>query len=263
MMLTYRHDAARTAADDRAPASHNVAMSDNEAISRLIRRAARDHLRPLGLQQKGRSRMWFDDHRWWLIVVEFQPGSGPGTYLNIGAMWLWSECDYWAFDVGGRVHWNDDGSFTAEPWPIDVGWQQHVAFLNLEQFASDVAPVATAAAGRVAELRAQFPDLGAVAEYLNGSVVRPDETPLWRAFHGGVAAAVSGDAETADRRLAEVMSAEILTDWQHSLAAKAADLRSLLGEPDVLRDYVLESINRSRRLLKLPEDYLDRNIFWA
>lgn len=215
-------------------------MSDNQAIGRLIAAAARGHLRPLGLRQRGRSRLWFDDHGWWLVVVEFQPGSGPGTYLNVGAMWLWAERDYWAFDEGGRVHWRDDGTFTSEPPQGEQGWQQHVNFVKVEQFARDVVPVATAGAGRVAELRAQFPDPAAVAERMTTSTARPGETSLWRAFHGGVAAALSGDAVMADRCLAEVMSTEVLANWQHSLAVQAADLRSLLGEPLELHSHVLE-----------------------
>ncbi|MEH1130815.1 hypothetical protein [Micromonospora sp. CPCC 206061] len=228
-------------------------MSDNQAISRLIAAAARVHLRSLGLRQKGRSRLWFDDHGWWLVVVEFQPGRGPGTYLNVGAMWLWAERDYWAFDEGCRVYWRDDGSFTSAPRPGEQGWQQHVDFVSVEQFARDVAPVATVAAGCVAELRTQFPDPAAVAERMTTSPARPGNTPLWRMFHGGVAAALSGDAVTGDRCLAEVMSTEMFANWQHSLAVQAADLRSLLGEPLELHGYVLETIRRTRHMLKLPE----------
>jgi hypothetical protein len=43
-------------------------------------------LTPLGLTQRGRSRLWLDDHGWWLIVVEFQPSAwSRGSHLNVSA----------------------------------------------------------------------------------------------------------------------------------------------------------------------------------
>jgi hypothetical protein len=61
-------------------------------------------LRPLGLQRKGRSRVWFDDHGWWVGVVGFQPSRfSRGSYLNVGAMWLWSGNSHVTDQVGVRV----------------------------------------------------------------------------------------------------------------------------------------------------------------
>ena len=54
--------------------------------TKIITQAAREILRPKGLVQIGRSRLWTDDHGWWLINVEFQPsGVSKGSYLNVGA----------------------------------------------------------------------------------------------------------------------------------------------------------------------------------
>ena len=80
-------------------------MSQVNPHSRLITAAAREVLRPLGLFQKGRSRTWLDDRGWWLGVVEFQPSSfSKGSYLNVGAMWLWHRTiKHIQFDVGHRV----------------------------------------------------------------------------------------------------------------------------------------------------------------
>jgi hypothetical protein len=36
--------------------------------------AAKRVLAPLGCVRKGRSRIWLDDHGWWIGVIEFQPG---------------------------------------------------------------------------------------------------------------------------------------------------------------------------------------------
>lgn len=74
------------------------------AHSRLITAATRTHLRPLGCVQKGRSRVWLDDQGWWVGMVEFQPSSwSKGSYLNVGACFLWNEKDFLSFDAGHRV----------------------------------------------------------------------------------------------------------------------------------------------------------------
>jgi hypothetical protein len=67
----------------------------------LLSEAARRHLRRLGVVQKGRSRTWLDDNGWFVTVVEFQPsGFGKGSYLNVGAHFLWSWNDFLSFDPG-------------------------------------------------------------------------------------------------------------------------------------------------------------------
>ena len=53
--------------------------------NRVIDAEARQALKPLGLYRKGKSRVWYDDHGWWLIQVEFQPSAWfRGSYLNVG-----------------------------------------------------------------------------------------------------------------------------------------------------------------------------------
>src|SRR5512147_2046072 len=66
--------------------------------------AAETILSPLGCVRIGRSRTWISDQRFWVIVIEFQPSSfSKGSYLNVGAMWLWDAKDYWSFDHGNRI----------------------------------------------------------------------------------------------------------------------------------------------------------------
>ena len=71
---------------------------------KVIATAAKDVLQPLGFQRRGQSRLWISDHRWWLNVVEFQPsGWSKGSYLNVGAHWLWSNTGHLSFDYGARA----------------------------------------------------------------------------------------------------------------------------------------------------------------
>ncbi len=81
-------------------------MAPQQPHNKLIAQAARAVLGPMGLRQQGRSRIWLDDNGWWLGVVEFQPSSwSKGSYLNVGACWLWhpgAEPGI-SFDLGHRV----------------------------------------------------------------------------------------------------------------------------------------------------------------
>lgn len=57
--------------------------------NKIIQAVAKKALSPLGLRRDGKSRVWYDDHGWWAIVVEFQPSSwGRGSYLNVGLSWM-------------------------------------------------------------------------------------------------------------------------------------------------------------------------------
>lgn len=57
--------------------------------NKQIRQIAGAVLKPQGLFQKGNSRIWIDDNGWFLILVEFQPGSwAGGSYLNVGIHYL-------------------------------------------------------------------------------------------------------------------------------------------------------------------------------
>ncbi|WP_203899653.1 hypothetical protein [Virgisporangium aliadipatigenens] len=225
---------------------------DSRTINRLIAVAARDRLGPLGLVRHRRTRIWYDDRGWSLIVVEFPSGRSPGTYLNVGAMWLWAGGDHWAFDEGSRVYWRADGSFASTPPLGERGWQQHVDFRDVEQFSRDVELLADVAARRVTQLRTEFPSPRTVAARLRSRATRQDESPLWHAFHSGAAAALGGDAAAAGESLTKVVSAPHHVDWEHSLAEQASDLLGLVADPAAARRRIVEMIEHRRRRLNLP-----------
>ena len=235
-------------------------MSDRAIIQKLITDAARSAFPPLGLSQKGRSRLWYDDRGWSLTLVEFQPGRSPGTYLNVGVMWLWADRAFWAFDHGGRTYWRDDLTFTWQPPDGEAGWHQHVDFRNADQFGQEIALVARIAALQVEELRRQFPDAASVGEQLTNMPARIGESPLWRAFHGGAAAALGGDMSAADQNLGKVAAADLHVEWERELAAQAVGLLQLMHDPAAVRHRVVEAIARGRSLLGLPAAVIDADV---
>ena len=115
---------------------------------RLIADAAKAVLGPLDFRRKGRSRVWFADHGWWLTVVQFQPSAwSKGSYLNVAAHWLWSETDPFSFDFGGRV-------------------AEFVEYVSEAQFTAAAARLAESAAHEAQRLGHRFGSLTATANVL-------------------------------------------------------------------------------------------------
>ncbi|MGC4750586.1 hypothetical protein ACLQ28_33730 [Micromonospora sp. DT201] len=217
---------------------------------RLITAATRECLEPLGLR-RGKSRSWYDDRDWWIINVEFQASRRPGTYLNIGAMWLWTDQEHWSFDEGCRVHWQGDGSFASTTPLGERGWTNFLDFRTADQFSHDVRSLAQIAARRVAELRAQFPDPPSVVRQLASRRTRSDESPWWHAYHTGAAAAFCGDAATARRSFDRITPNNLGVEWEHDLARRASELSSLANDPDALRQRLHTTVQATRQRLKL------------
>ncbi|WP_433204112.1 hypothetical protein ACQP00_35325 [Dactylosporangium sp. CS-047395] len=217
----------------------------------LITAAARDALQPLGLRQRGRSRLWFDDRGWWLILVEFQPSSwNQGTYLNVGAMWLWPPRNVWTFDEGGRLRWQPDGAYFAATEPGRTGATEFLAFDGDEQFAQDLRLVADVARRRTLELREQLRDLPAVVDHLTRGSAVSGADPRWRALHRGVAAGLNGDEAMAGHHFSQVAAGDLDPPYVIALARQAAELRALAGDPPAFRARIEQDVEATRRNLK-------------
>jgi hypothetical protein len=221
--------------------------------SKLLTQAAREVLQPMGLIQKGRSRTWLDDHGWWLCVVEFQPsGFTKGSYLNVGAMWLWRRRDDIYYAVGYRV----------EEAPF-------VKFQSEQQFEPVAKRFAELAALEVSKYRAMFPDLLHAARFLEreGGGVSPEQD----AFDAGIAWGLLGErgkAEKAFERHNALISGYLKSwegegwfcaDEEHyrneadEERAESRRLRGLLADVASFRKEVLIQIETYRRSLKLPQ----------
>jgi len=196
--------------------------------NRVLLDAARVALSPLGLVQKGRSRIWLDDRTWHVIVVEFQPSSwSRGTFVNVGVMWLWDVKDYISFDYG-PIRVKAFESAGAEDWP------ERCRF------------VAAAAATQVRKLRNDISDLAAAAGFLSA-----DPSPGWPKFHAAVAAGLVGDVDRGRRLFDRLLAGDATYDWQQSMHAKAADFRSVLEDRSAFRERVIGEIQRSREAHRL------------
>ena len=213
-------------------------MRDGSDHDRVIATAARETLGPLGLIRKGRSRTWLDDNDWWLGVVEFQPSSWKsGSYLNVGAMWLWRNTDdhHISFGFGYRI---DGAGFAAA---------------SEAAFEDAVAAMAVTAAEHVRLLRERLTTVDAVAAILCEQAEREKGWPMWDA---AVALGLAGQRDEAAAMFRAVADDDDDRDWWGAVKRDAAKLAELVrADPADFDATVRGWIDRYRDALKLPRGH--------
>lgn len=208
-------------------------MASSTEHSRLLTLAARKHLAPIGCQQKGRSRFWFDDHGWWAATVEFQPSSwSTGSYLNVGAMWFWHPADHWVFNEFERVA------------PFHE-------FREATQFSEVADRLAESAATQVIALRQKFDSIESVASYL---IDKPAEG-LWPNYQAAIAASLVGDTLAAKSHFEAVAASPAVAPWEwvSEVQARARRLSNAFTTTVRARRVVALEVARTREKLGLPE----------
>lgn len=205
-------------------------MDHNKVITATAKKA----LSPLGLRRQRQSRIWYDDHGWWAIVVEFQPSAWErGSYLNIGLSWMLYERSSWAFDIGHRE-------------------QDFKRASDEDQFEAAMDNVAAYAARRVLEYRDRFSSLDQMRAHY-----RDLGDGSWDDYYAGVLAGLSGDRETAEQRLSLVIDAPARVTWHRALQFRCRDLVRLLAQPRSFRDSILGIVLRCRSARCLAEMPVD------
>ena len=204
--------------------------------NRIIATAAKSVLGPMGCEQKGRSRLWLDDHGWWVGIVEFQPSArSKGSYLNVGASWLWTQHDYWSFDDGAT--------------PSGSRVEAFHKYQSPEKFGSIAASLAETAKAELTRLRERHRSIEATAGYLCGRAA----SNVWDHFHAAVAAALVGDTRMSRTRFRAVASERLEFPWVTQLRRQAVQLEELIDEPAQYREAVTDLVGRTRDLRKLPK----------
>ncbi|AWH19720.1 hypothetical protein C1922_18645 [Stenotrophomonas sp. ZAC14D2_NAIMI4_7] len=185
----------------------------------------------MGCVQKGRSRTWLDDHGWWVGVIEFQPSAwSRGSYLNVGASWLWEEKDFLSFDAGYRVA------------PFQP-------FTDTAEFTAVAQALAEQAATEVLALRDRFPAPGHVRE-----LMRRHPTPRIREhMHAGITAGLAGAYEEGRRHFALAATETDPEPWVDVLKQRCAKLVPLLQPGGGFEAEIAAIVTRTRRALRLPE----------
>lgn len=207
--------------------------------SKIIARAAKDALTPLGFRRSGRSRVWLSDHGYWLRVVEFQPsGFSKGSYLNVAAHWLWRPPPHsLSFDY----------FLTDQTRPF-------IAFENAAQFKPLALGQAAQAARDSQRLAQQLTNFSAIASALLERQQKfGKDTSIgwagWPKFHAAVVAGLGGDATFAQEKFSAVSDA--VGDRNPTLCAWIESACLALDRSN-FPSFVRHTINESRVALKLP-----------
>lgn len=222
--------------------------------TKIITRAARAALTQIGCRQKGRSRSWIDDHQWWIVKVEFQPsGWSKGSYLNVGASWLWDGKAHSSFDEGYRI-------------------QEFVPFQDAAQFEREMQKMAERARDEVLKLGNRFPSLAAVAASLDA---KPN-LGSWNSLHAGISSGLVGNVDAAQghflRLAAEVWDRSSTMystrpdgtrtertihvpepEWYLNLKSRAKEYADLVSDREAFLAAISANIQVSRKAAKLPE----------
>ena len=123
----------------------------NDASTQIIKQLCKDTLLPLGVFQKGTSRIYIDDNGYFFTVLEFQPSAyAKGTYLNTALHFLWNERDHISFDF---------------PFGADIRVKNFVEYQNDEQFTHEVTKYVQEAAKQVMFYR-KLQDIATAKSYM-------------------------------------------------------------------------------------------------
>src|SRR5262245_13657714 len=136
--------------------------------TRIIKTTAGDYLSRMGYQRLKGSRAYIEDRGWMFLVISFESsGFSKGTYLQVGAHFLWSDDEHWSFEVCERV-----GGF--HPFEAEM------------QFRGTVLRIAKQGTDKAAKLKARLKDVGSITRHFRF------QRSGWAAYHKAVAFGLLG-----------------------------------------------------------------------
>jgi hypothetical protein len=205
-----------------------------KAHSRIISKAAKTELAPLGFKQQGQSRLWIADHGSWLNIVGFVPSRWSVTVdLDNAVHWLWAGTGFMSLNyVCPRL--------------------AHAEFENEDQFADALTGISKTAAARAREIEGKFSSFDAVAAHVIKEATGDDRMgPSWFGYYAGIASGLIGNFDQAEVFLCGITDERV--------RPHADVLLEAITDPSRFRAIVNERVSRQREVLKLPE--LNRSPF--
>jgi hypothetical protein len=165
-------------------------MAEKKPHQVVINKVTKNILLPAGIQQKGRSRLWYVDCGWYTIAVEFTPHKYRlGTSLTLGIHWLWYPNDYWAFDI-----------------PYHIGG--FAEFQDEAQFTEVVTAMANIVIDVVNAIRSQFETLDGAYQY-----TKSQQATDWSNLHLGILATLTGHIEAGRQLISSRISDTTDIEW--------------------------------------------------
>jgi hypothetical protein len=216
--------------------------------NRLLKRVANEVFQPLGLIQKGSSRVWFDDHGWWVVMVMFNAsGFGKGSYLVVGSTPLWDPIDVVGVAYETRDTWDH---------PHAKSGTKFIDARRPDWWERDVRILAEGAAAHIQAIRATPHD---VRTFLAFELEKPTNEMLGQSDLA-IAAGLLGMNEVArdgsvdlERRLASFKDDDWFRPaWDGWVQTRLIDLQRAAGDRSAFLPLVADNVLRTRAAQKLP-----------
>lgn len=198
--------------------------------NKLLKKIAKERLKPHDIYQQGQSRTFLQDKGWYTIVIEFQPSSwSKGTYLNIGIDLHIYPRDHFAFLYGHR----------------EKGFEE---FKDQQQFENLTHRLCDFIIKRVDALNKKFKDIRSAKKNLRTEAA--DET--WRLYYFAVLNALVGDLTKAKHQLKKVRSEKCEHDWEVKRREVVDNILHWLEDLETFEEKMKNLIHETRQLKKLP-----------
>jgi hypothetical protein len=211
-----------------------TAKNANE-YAKIIKKVATQKLKPLGIFQKGQSRIWIDDRVWYSVIIEFQPKHmGRGSFLNIGANFHWYRNEHFSFDLGNRQ-------------------QEFVEYKNDKQFTEEIEKYCNLVIEQVFEIRDRLSKPLLAKQTILEHTFTSDD--LWGNYHKSIICGLTGDLAQFNRYSYNLLQHENEHDaeWIDKLKENMKFLQSKTSDLELFKKEVSGIISETRTLKKLPE----------
>lgn len=206
--------------------------------SKIINKTAKKVLEPYGIKQKGKSRIWLDDHGWYTTVIEFQPFNGrQGTTLNVGVNFNWYEQVYFSFDISFR---------------------QEVDFVDYEgnedHFSKEVEKICKIALNKVLEYRENLQNIHKAKPFILNHTYTSEN--IWGSYHKGTICGLTNDLVEQNHYYQKLLQESHPVAWLNELKDRVNLLIADSGHHQFTEN-IIETIRKTRILKKLPEIELE------
>ncbi|WP_223606487.1 hypothetical protein [Chryseobacterium sp. OSA05B] len=203
--------------------------------SKIINKTAKKTFTPYGIKQKGKSRIWLDDKGWYTTVIEFQPFTGrQGTTLNVGINFNWHEQVYFSFDIGSRQ---------------DVDFVEYDG--NENDFANEIEKICDLALHKALGYRENLQNIQKAKPFILNQTYTSED--IWGNYHKGTICGLTNDLVEQNEYYQKLLQAEHPGEWLNELKDHVNLLMTDSGHQDKFSGKIIEIINKTRALKKLPE----------
>lgn len=199
--------------------------------NKLIKKIAKERLKPYDITQIGNSRTFLYDNGWGVIFIDFAPSAwSKGTDLSIGV-------DFNFYPRSALVYTYGSREKAFKP----VG--DEAAFTKLVNDYCDLA------IRKVEELKAKFKDVRTAKKTFKKAV---DFSDTWDLFNLGILCGLMGQLRRSKILLKIVKWRKCKHDWEFERRKLVIEILTCLDNQETFLEKIKNVINQSRQLKKLP-----------